>query len=67
MKKNIGPLDRLVRLILGNLLIFAVFFGIVPGDGYCYLAGAAVLLTSFFSFCPVYWVLGISSLKNSQG
>jgi len=67
MKKNIGPLDRLVRLLLGNLLVFLVLFGIIPGERYLYLAGAAVLLTSFFSFCPAYVLLGISSDENNRG
>jgi hypothetical protein len=64
MKKNIGPLDRLARLLLGNLFIFLALFGIIPNEGYYYVAGAAFMLTSFFSFCPLYVLLGISSLKT---
>jgi hypothetical protein len=67
MKNNIGPLDRLIRLLLGNLFIFLVLFGVIPGEGYYYLAGAAFMLTSFFSFCPIYALFGITSLKNRQG
>jgi len=68
MKNNIGPLDRLIRLLLGNLFIFLALFGIIPNEAYYFLAGAAVLLTSFFSFCPVYALLGIcSSTENGQG
>ena len=64
MKNNIGPLDRLVRLLLGNLLIFLALFGVISGDGNWYLAGVVVLLTSFFSFCPIYALLGISSRQG---
>jgi hypothetical protein len=68
MKNNLGPLDRLVRLILGNLLIFLALFQIIPYDIYAYmiLAGGALLLTSFFSFCPIYALLGIQ-LSNKEG
>jgi hypothetical protein len=66
MKNNIGPLDRLVRLLLGNLFIFLPLFGVIPNEGYYYLAGAAFMLTSFINFCPLYAVIGYSSLKNEQ-
>jgi hypothetical protein len=66
MSKNIGPLDRLVRMLLGNTLIFLSLFRVVEGDALTIVAvmGIAALLTSFFSFCPVYALLGISTVRK---
>jgi len=65
MKKNLGPFDRFVRLMLGNLLVFFVTFGVIIGEGASYLlaAGVASLITSLISFCPLYALLGISTKK----
>jgi hypothetical protein len=66
MKKNLGPLDRLIRLLMGNLLLFLTMFGVVTGEGTAYLTGLGLyaLITSFISFCPLYAVLGISTKRE---
>lgn len=68
MKKNMGPLDRLVRLLLGNLLIVLVLFGVIESSYalYLVLGGAALLLTSFFGFCPLYAAFVIDEGKISK-
>ena len=63
MKKNMGTLDRAVRIILS--IVFAVLFftGTVSGAlGMVLLvAGGIFLATSLISFCPLYTLLGINT------
>jgi len=69
MKKNMGNLDRIVRVILS--IVFAVLFftGTISGAmGMLLLvAGGVFLATSVISFCPLYTLLGINtcSVKKS--
>ena len=63
MKKNMGNLDRMVRVLLS--IVFAVLFftGTVSSAlGMILLAAGGVFLaTSVISFCPLYTVLGINT------
>ena len=62
MKKNIGNIDRVLRLIAGAAIIGAGFFfqswwgalGIVP------------LSTAFIRWCPAYPLLGINTCKSAH-
>ncbi len=60
MKKNVGMVDRVVRIILGAALItFALI-----GEGFTAKfgwIGVIPLLTAFVGFCPIYTLLGVSS------
>ena len=62
MKKNVGGIDRIVRIIAG-LLILSLFF--VLDDGYRWFAliGVVPLLTGLSRHCPLYSPLGIDSGK----
>ncbi|MCF8258907.1 MAG: DUF2892 domain-containing protein [Flavobacteriales bacterium] len=63
MKKNMGSIDKAVRIILA--LVFAgLYFGdIVTGTlGIVLVALSGVfVLTSLISFCPLYTLFGIST------
>ena len=63
MKKNVGGIDRLVRIILGIGLLSLTVIGPKTIWG---LVGLVPLLTATFSFCPFYPILGMStcSVKN---
>lgn len=68
MKKNMGNVDRIIR-ILAALVIIALYFtdqisGTVAIIG---LALSAVfILTSFISFCPLYLLFGISTRNEEK-
>lgn len=66
MKKNMGSLDRLIRLVLAVVVAFLYFKGILSGFlGITLLVIAIVfLLTSVVSFCPVYTLFGITTCKK---
>jgi hypothetical protein len=58
MKRDVGTLDRLVRISAG---LFLLFQGIVGGHGWGYL-GVIPLLTGALGWCPLYSLLGISTV-----
>ena len=70
MKKNVGNLDKVVRIILAIVLLALYFTNVITGTwGILLLVAAAILvLTSLMSSCPLYSVFGFSScpLKNSS-
>lgn len=63
MQKNMGNLDRTVRVVVALIMGVLIGTGVVTGTlGYVLLAFSAVfVLTSLVSFCPLYTVLGINT------
>jgi len=61
LKKNVGTIDRVLRIVLGLALIAAYFFN--PGGAYSwlYLIGIIPLATGLMSSCPLYSILGLST------
>lgn len=68
MKINLGKTDRIIRLLLGALLIALYVSGTVTGTwGIILLVIASVsLLTGLFRFCPLYSLFGIQTC-NGKG
>ena len=68
MKKNIGTTDKLVRIILALVIAVLFFTTIISGAMSIVLLIFAfvLLLTSFISFCPLYWPFGISTIKKNK-
>lgn len=66
MKKNMGNVDRAVRVVLAIIIAALYFTGTIPGTlGIILLALAGIfVLTSFVSFCPLYAPFGISTCKT---
>lgn len=67
MKKNMGKLDRGLRVIVALVLGFLVFTGRLEGMMYniALALGAIFLLTSAVSFCPLYLPLGINTCEKN--
>lgn len=62
MEKNMGKTDRIVRALIGAvLLVFAVVFQKFIG-----VLGLVFLLTSAAGICPLYTLLGISTNKYGE-
>jgi len=55
-RTNIGSVDRLLRIILGAVLITLVFVG--PKTPWGWL-GLILLATALVGSCPIYSVLGL--------
>ncbi len=65
MSVNEAGWDRVVRVILGVILLALYFMGNVSGGvGIVVLIiGLIALLTGLFGFCPLYKVIGFSTKK----
>lgn len=66
MSKNVGTVDRVLRVIIGLLLIaYAIPFGF-PATGWNWLGwiGLVPLLTALIGICPLYSVLAISTCRR---
>ncbi|WP_287373766.1 DUF2892 domain-containing protein [Prosthecochloris sp.] len=57
MQKNIGVLDRNVRIILGSVMLLA---GLVF-QGWWWLTGLVPLITGIVGFCPLYPLMGFDT------
>ena len=55
MKKNVGGIDRTLRIVLGLVLIGLAASGTVGWWGYL---GVAPLLTGLIGWCPPYKLMG---------
>ena len=68
MKKNMGNLDRIVRLSIAAILVGLIFGEVVHGSlAIILLVVAGVFtITSFVSFCPLYTLLGFSSCPTKK-
>ena len=55
MKKNVGGIDRTLRIVLGLVLIGLAATGTVGWWGYL---GVVPLLTGLVGWCPPYALLG---------
>jgi len=70
MKSNVGSVDRIVRMILGIVLIIAYLGNFLTGTlGLVLLiVGLVLAVTSVFSFCPLYRIFRISTnTKKGSG
>ena len=66
MKKNMGTIDRTIRLVLAVVVIILYFTGSISGVAAVILGIFAVIfiVTSFIGFCPLYVPLKISTKKK---
>jgi hypothetical protein len=69
MKKNLGSIDKSIRLAITAVIVVLYFMGIIPNGtlGIVLLLLAGVLvLTSLVSFCPLYAVFSLASCKPNE-
>jgi len=66
MKRNVGTIDKVIRLIAAAIIVVLYFTHVINGTlGIVLLVIAGVLvLTSFVGLCPLYMVLGINTDKK---
>ena len=60
MARNEGSIDRILRVILGAVLIALVFVGPRTPWGW---VGLVPLITGLVGMCPLYAVLGIRTCR----
>ena len=67
MKKNMGNIDRFIRVLIA-LIIIGLYManqisGLLATIGL--VISAILILTSFVSFCPLYMVFGFNTCKKN--
>ncbi len=69
MTSNVGKIDRIVRTVIGVLLILAPFmtqigmFQSTTGTAIAVIVGIVLIATSAMRFCPAYRIFGIRTCK----
>lgn len=58
MKLNVGGIDRVLRILIGAVLMILAATGIIGWWGWL---GVLPLLTGLIRFCPLYPLLGLST------
>lgn len=64
MKINEGTIDRIVRVVVGLIVLSLAFVGPKTPLGYL---GLVPLITGILGYCPLYAVLGINSCGIRKG
>lgn len=70
MQQNVGTTDRVIRIVLGLVLILAPLVNIPaiwssPVWGYgAMLVGAVLVITALVRMCPLYRLLGIDTCQT---
>lgn len=63
MKSNVGGVDKVLRIIVGVVLVAWVLF--FNGPVWAWV-GVVAIATGFISFCPLYPLLGINTCKTKD-
>ena len=58
---NVGSADRLIRIVLGLVLIALVFVGPQTPWGWI---GVVPLVTGFLRMCPLYSLIGVNTCRK---
>ena len=68
MKKNMGSVDRIIRVVIAIIFALLYFSGTVTGTlGMVLLIlGTVFVLTSLVSFCPLYTLVGINTCPKKE-
>lgn len=62
MKKNVGSVDRLLRIIVGAVI---VVWG-VYSESWWGLVGLVPLMTGLLNWCPIYLPFNLSTIKRGD-
>ncbi len=66
MKTNESNLDRIIRVVLGFVILILYYTGIVTGGWgtVAIIVGAIAVLTGIIGFCPLYALFKIGTKKE---
>ena len=59
--KNVGSIDRILRIVIGLALIAGFFLNTDGSYRWLYLLGVVPLATGLMSSCPLYSIFGFST------
>jgi hypothetical protein len=65
MNCNVGGIDKILRIVLGLVLISLIF--ILEGSGRWWgLVGVIPLATGLVNWCPVYLIVGLNTCAATK-
>ena len=65
LAKNVGSVDRVVRIAVGLALLAAFFMGLGGSLNWLLLIGVVPLITGVMKTCPAYTLFGIKTCSKS--
>ena len=68
MKKNMGTLDKTIRIMVAAIIVILYFTKVIEGTlGIVLLVFAGIfVLTSLISVCPLYPLVGMDTTKKKE-
>ncbi len=68
MKRNVGKIDKIIRILIAAVLVILYFTNVVTGTlGIVFLVIAGIALgTALMNQCLLYRLLGINSCKMNK-
>lgn len=68
MKKNIGSIDKGLRILVAIIIAVLYFTGVISGKLAIGLGVLAIIfaITAFINFCPIWAALGINTLDKKE-
>ena len=68
MKKNMGGIDRVIRLLIAVVIAYLFYTNVITGVLAVVLLVVAgiFVLTSFVSFCPIYSIFGYRTCPRKE-
>jgi hypothetical protein len=68
MKKNMGTIDRVIRILVALVVVILYFTHVITGALAVILLilAAVFVVTSFLGFCPLYVLFGFNTLTKEQ-
>ena len=66
MKKNMGTIDKVIRILVAVVVVVLYFTHVISGTLAIILliVAALFIVTSFLGFCPAYLPFGFSTSKK---
>lgn len=66
MIKNVGGIDRILRIVIGAALILGYFLNRDGAYSWLYWLGLIPLLTGLFQTCPAYRLFGVNTCPMNK-
>jgi amino acid transporter len=63
LKNNIGKIDRIIRIVVGIILVGNVFYALQNPIGWL---GVILIVTGIAGICPLYSILGINTKSAAE-
>jgi hypothetical protein len=66
LAKNVGGLDRILRVVVGAALILGFFLNMEATYSWLYLIGIVPLATGLMRTCPLYSMIGVNTCPSGK-